>query len=317
MNALKRLSFWLLLLLPLHLPAVKFVTIGTGCVDGLYYPTGEAICDISNLYKKETGIRCAVQASCGSVDNLTLLKEHEFDFAITQSDILADAYRKNKKDISHIKAVMGLYPELLTLVVRKDAGIKKLSDITGKKISIGAQGSGTEMTVKRLFSICKNLDMEKLSIVQFEPDYDPVALKQRKIDGYFFVVGHPSAGIKKLAISEALDLIPITRLSCKEFSNLFSRYNSYAQSTIPGKLYKGINHPTPTFGVKAVLVTTDEMDDATIRAMIRAMIKNFHTFKKRHPAYGNMKIHDIVKGLGAPLHPAAKAYYRQIGLLHE
>ncbi len=318
MKLKKSIRIWLLLFLPLQLLAVKFVTIGTGCVDGLYYPTGEAICEISNLYKKESGIRCAVQASCGSVDNLTLLNDHEFDFAITQSDILADTYRKKEKSVTHIKAVMGLYPELLTLVVRKDAKIKKLTDLKGKKIGMGAKGSGTEMTLEKLFEVCRNLNIEDLaSAKHLPPEEMPVALKQKEIDGYFFVVGHPSSGIEKLAQSEPIDLIPITALGCRGFGTLFSRYTSYAKSTIPGKLYRGIDHPTPTFGVKAVLVTTDSMDDATVHAIIRAMIKNFRTFKKRHPAYQNMQLQDLTEGLGAPLPPAAKSYYRKIGLLYE
>ncbi len=306
------------LLLHASLFAVTFVTIGTGCVDGLYYPTGRTICDLSNLYKKQTGIRCAVEASCGSVDNLQLLQKGAFDFAITQSDTLFDAYRDKKERFSHVRAVMGLYPELLSLVVRKDAKIATLSDLKGKKISVGARGSGTEMTVRRLFSVCENLDPHALSKAKhYDPDYAPVALKLKAIDGYFYVVGHPSEGIRKLASAEPIDLVSIDTLSCKGYAGLFSHYDSYSRATIPAGLYPGIRHATRTFGVKAVLVTTDKTPDKVVRALIRAVVKNFDTFKKCHPAYRTMRLEDLATGLGAPLHPAAKSYYKKIGLYHE
>ena len=120
--------------------AAEFVTIGTGGVTGTYYPTGGAICRLVNQYKKETKIRCSVESTGGSVYNINTIKNGELDFGIVQSDIVYQASKgegqfKDTK-LPKLRSVMAIYPELLTLVTRKDANIHNLLDIKGKKSTL-------------------------------------------------------------------------------------------------------------------------------------------------------------------------------------
>ena len=133
----------------------QFITIGTGGVTGTYYPTGGAICRFVNQYKKESKIRCSVESTDGSLYNLNTLKNGELDFGIVQSDIVYQASKgegqfKDTK-LPKLRSVMAIYPELLTLVTKKDANINKLLDIKDKRINLGNSGSGNETTALALF----------------------------------------------------------------------------------------------------------------------------------------------------------------------
>ena len=135
--------------------AAEFITIGTGGVTGTYYPTGGAICRLVNQYKKETKIRCSVESTGGSVYNVNTIKNGELDFGIVQSDVVYQASKGQGAfegaAIPKLKSVMAIYPELLTLVTRKDANINSIMDVKGKRINLGNPGSGNEATALTLF----------------------------------------------------------------------------------------------------------------------------------------------------------------------
>ena len=300
--------------------ASKFITIGTGGVTGVYYPTGGAICRMANKMRKETGIRCSVESTGGSVYNVNTINAGEMDFGIAQSDVVYQAYhgegKFKGKPIKKLRTLMTIYPELLTLVVRKDSGIKNIKDILGKRINIGNPGSGQRNTVEILFKESPVLSFDKLKSAQeLRAAESPTALKDNLIDGYFYVVGHPSANIKDAANSVDIDLISIDEKSCPAVKNILKKYPFYGKGVIPKGMYKGVNHDTVSYGVKATLVTSADMDDKSVTTIMKAILDNFEQFKKLHPAYKTITKESLVEGLGAPLHPAAKAYFKKIGIL--
>ena len=318
----KKLFYSLILGAAMALPAsaAKFVTIGTGGVTGVYYPTGGAICRMANKMKNETGIRCSVESTGGSVYNVNTINAGELDFAIAQSDVVYQAYhgegKFKGKPIKKLRTLMTIYPELLTLVVRKDSGIKTLHDINGKRINIGNPGSGQRNTVEILFKESPALSFDKLKAAQeLRAAESPTALKDNLIDGYFYVVGHPSANIKDAANSVDIDLIPIDEKSCPTVKTLLKKYPFYGKGVIPAGMYKGVDHETPSYGVKATLVTSADMDDKAVTTIMKAILDNFDEFKKLHPAYKAITKESLVEGLGAPMHPAAEAYFKKIGVL--
>ena len=132
--------------------ATQFITIGTGGVTGTYYPTGGAICRMMNKNKKKTGIRCSVESTGGSVYNVNTINANELDFGIAQSDTAYQAFngegKFKGKAIKGLRSVIAIYPELLAFVITKKSGIKKLTDIKGKKANIDVAGSGTRMTTE-------------------------------------------------------------------------------------------------------------------------------------------------------------------------
>ena len=302
----------------LSLPAfaAEFVTIGTGGVTGTYYPTGGAICRLVNKYKKETKIRCSVESTGGSVYNINTIKNGELDFGIAQSDVVYQASKGTGKfegkKVPKLKSVMAIYPELLTLVTRKDANINTLADVKGKRINLGNPGSGNEATALTLFaeSGIKKSDLSFAGALKASEM--PDALRDNKIDGYFYMVGHPTANIKDA--SNSVD-VKITPLAGANVDGLIKKYPYFAKADVPGGIYKGNPEGTPTFGVKAVLVTSDDVSEKAVYTVVKAILENFDKFKKLHPAYANITKESLLDGLSAPLHEGAKKYFKEAGLL--
>jgi len=306
------------LLLSASLSAKEFITIGTGGVTGVYYPTGGAICRMMNKKTKETGIKCTVESTGGSVYNIKTIKAGELDFGIAQSDVVYQASHGEGKfkdgAYKDLRVVMSIHPELLTLAVRKDSGIKSFFDLKGKVINIGNPGSGNEATVKTLFENCQKLSLKDIKVEQLKAAECPNALKDKKIDGYFYMVGHPTANFKDAANSTQIDLISLKDVPAAK--KLVDEKPYYAWGTIPKGMYKGVDHDTVTYGVKAVLVTSAQAKDKTVYAMVKAILDNFDAFKKLHPAYKNLTKEDLLKGFDHKImHPGAVKAFKEAGVL--
>ena len=298
--------------------ATQFITIGTGGVTGVYYPTGGAICRMMNKHKKDTGIKCTVESTGGSVYNIKTIKAGELDFGIAQSDVVYQAANGTGKfkgaPYKDLRVVMSIHPELLTLAVRKDSGIKKFADLKGKVINIGNPGSGNEATVKMLLENSKTVKLKDIKAEQLKAAECPNALKDKKIDGYFYMVGHPTANFKDAANSTDIDLISLKDVPAAQ--KLVKEKPYYAWGTIPAGMYKGVNHDTVTYGVKAVLVTSKNQDEKAVYTMVKSILDNFDKFKKLHPAYKNLTKEDLLKGFDHKLlHPGAAKAFKEAGLL--
>ena len=306
------------LIAALSVPAfsAEFITIGTGGVTGTYYPTGGAICRLVNKLKKQTKIRCSVESTGGSVYNINTIKNGELDFGIAQSDTVYQASKGTGKfkgkQVKKLKSVMAIYPELLTLVTRRSSNINSIADIKGKRINLGNPGSGNEATALTLFaeSGIKKSDLKFAGALKAAEM--PDALRDNKIDGYFYMVGHPTANIKDASNSVDVKIVPLTGSS---IDSLIKKYPYFAKADVPGGIYKGHPQGTPTFGVKAVLVTSDDVSDKAVYTVVKSILENFDSFKRLHPAYKNITKKSLLDGLSAPLHPGALKYYKEAGLL--
>ena len=298
--------------------ATEFITIGTGGVTGVYYPTGGAICRMMNKNKKDTGIKCTVESTGGSVYNIKTIKAGELDFGIAQSDVVYQAANGTGKfkdaPYKDLRVVMSIHPELLTLAVRKDSGIKKFADLKGKVINIGNPGSGNEATVKMLLDTSKTVKLADIKAEQLKAAECPNALKDKKIDGYFYMVGHPTANFKDAANSTDIDLISLKDVPAAQ--QLVKEKSYYAWGTIPAGMYKGVDHDTVTYGVKAVLVTSNKASEKAVYNMVKSILDNFDKFKKLHPAYKNLTKEDLLKGFDHKLlHPGAIKAFKEAGIL--
>ncbi len=296
--------------------AAQFVTIGTGGVTGTYYPTGGAICRMMNKQKKKTGIRCSVESTGGSVYNVNTINAGELDFGIAQSDTAYQAFhgegKFKGKAIKGLRSVMAIYPELLALVVTKKSGIKKLTDIKGKKLNIDVAGSGTRMTTEIVLKAF-GIKLSDLALAnELKSSEGPTMLKDSKIDGYFGVFGHPTANIKDAANSVDIDLVPIDG---KPIDDLVAKYPYYAKGIISKTFYKGVEHDTPSIGVKAVLCTKDSIDEKVVYALTKTILDNFEAFKKLHPAYKTITKESLLDGLSVPQHPGAIKAFKEAGII--
>ena len=180
----------------------RFVTIGTGGVTGVYYPAGGAICRMVNKNRAQHNIRCNVESTGGSVHNTNALAAGELDVGIVQADVTHKAAHGQDpfaKKIKKLRALIALHPESVTLVARRDAGIDSLDKIRGKRVNIGNPGSGNARTASELLKQC-GITISALALAgRMKAAEMPDALRDNKLDAYFYVVGHPTANIKDVA----------------------------------------------------------------------------------------------------------------------
>ena len=295
-----------------------FVTIGTGGVTGVYYPTGGAICRLVNKNRKLHGIRCSVESTGGSVYNLNTIAAGELDMGVVQSDWQYHAYHgtskfEKKGPNKDLRAVFSVHPEPFTVVARKDSGIKSFQGLKGKRVNIGNPGGGhrgTMEVVMKALGWTKNtfkLASELKSAEQSK------ALCDNKIDVMVFTVGHPSGSIKEATTSCDSVLVNVTG---PEINKLVKDNDYYRTATIPGGMYRGTDTDTKTFGVGATFVTSANVPENVIYNVVKAVFENFEDFKKLHPAFKILKKEEMVKdGLSAPLHRGAVKYYKEAGLM--
>ena len=312
----KMFSFLIVAALSLPAFAVEFVTIGTGGVTGTYYPTGGAVCRLVNKYKRESKVRCSVESTGGSVYNVNNIKSKELDLGMVQSDIAYQAYNgKGKfdgKPYKGLRAVMAIYPEVLTFVASKKSKIKKLKDVKGKKINLDNYGSGTRATSQMLLKAYGIKESDLKLAGSLKASEAPDALRDNKIDGYFFIVGHPAANLKDASNSTPIRVVP---LKGRTIDKIIKKNPYYAKAVVPGGLYKGVKKDVPSFGVKAVLVTSTNTSDHAIYTITKAILDNFDDFKRLHPAYSKITKKSLLDGISAPLHDGAKKYFKEEGLL--
>jgi TRAP transporter TAXI family solute receptor len=298
--------------------AEEFITIGTGGVTGVYYPTGGAICRLVNKTRKEHGIRCSVESTGGSVYNLNAIAAGELDMGVAQSDWQYHAYNGTSKfkdagPNKDLRAVFSVHPEPFTVVARADSGIKDFMDLKGKRVNVGNPGSGQRGTMEVVMNALgwKMGDFKLAS--ELKSAEQSAALCDNKVDAMVFTVGHPSGSIKEATTSCDSIIVPVTG---KAIEMLVEKNAYYRMATIPGGMYRGTDTDTMTFGVGATFVSSTQVPADVIYNVVKAVFENFDDFKKLHPAFGVLKKEEMIKdGLSAPLHDGAAKYYKEAGLM--
>ncbi|HEY9118482.1 MAG TPA: TAXI family TRAP transporter solute-binding subunit [Marinobacter sp.] len=296
----------------------RFVTIGTGGVTGVYYPAGGAICRLVNMDRKEHGIRCSVESTGGSVYNLNAIRQGELDLAVAQSDWQFHAYNgssdfekdgKNEK----LRAVFSMHPEPFTVVASKASGIKNFEDLAGKRVSVGNPGSGQRATAEVLMQEM-GWGLDKFSLAaELKAAEQSQALCDGNIDAFFYTVGHPSGAIKEATTSCDSVIVNVDNAATKK---LIADHPYYRKAIIPGGMYRGNDNDVATFGVAATFVTSSDVPEDVVYEVTKAVFENFDSFKRLHPAFGNLKKEEMVKdALSAPLHAGAAKYYKEAGLI--
>lgn len=296
----------------------SFITIGTGGVTGVYYPTGGAICRLVNRNRTDHGIRCSVESTGGSAYNVNTIRAGELDFGVVQSDVQYNSYSGEAQfsdagAYTDLRAVFSLHPEAFTVVARTDANATEFDDLEGKRVNVGNPGSGQRSTVEQM----QQLRGQDMSIYSQASDLRAAemssALCDNRIDAMIYIVGHPSGAIKEATSSCDSRFVNVRG----DFvDQMLENYPYYRRAIIPGGEYTGNPNDTETFGVAATLVTRSQTPDEQVYQLVKAVFDNFDTFTRLHPAFSGLEKEDMVSaGLSAPLHPGAKRYYREAGLI--
>ncbi len=305
---------------PSYAAKQQFVSIGTGGVTGVYYPTGGAICRLVNKERKEHGIRCSVESTGGSVYNINTIRAGELDLGVAQSDWQYHAYHGSGKKafikagpFKKLRAVFSVHAEPISIIARADSGIRHINDLVGKRVNIGNPGSGTEATWNVVWEALGHTNSDLKLAAQMKSSETPSALCDNKIDAFFWLVGNPAALNKEATTTCDARLIEVSGSVVDELveNNSFYRY-----AIIPGGMYRGNPDDTKTFGVGATFVTSSDVSKKVVYNIVKAVFDNFESFKKLHPAFADLKESEMISdALSAPLHRGAKKYYKERGWL--
>ncbi len=298
--------------------AEEFITIGTGGVTGVYYPTGGAICRLVNKGRKEHGIRCSVESTGGSVYNINTIREGELEFGVAQSDWQHHAYNGTSKfesagPFEGLRAVFSVHPEPFTVVARADAGVKTFDDLKGKRVNIGNPGSGQRGTMEVLLEAKGWTTGDFALATELKAAEQSAALCDNQIDAMVYTVGHPSGSIQEA--TTACDSVLVT-VDGDAVTKLVADNPFYRTANIPGGMYRGNDAETATFGVGATFVASDKVSEEAVYQVVKSVMENIEDFKKLHPAFANLDPKEMATaGLSAPLHAGAMKYYKEAGII--
>ncbi len=297
--------------------AQEFISIGTGGVTGVYYPTGGAICRLVNKSRKEHGIRCAVESTGGSVYNINTIKAGELEFGVAQSDWQYHAYNGTSKfadnPFPEVRAVFSVHPEPFTLIVRADSGITDFASLAGKRVNVGNPGSGQRATMEVVMD-AHGIAMDDLALAtEYKGSEMAKQLCDGNIDAMIYTIGHPAAAIKEATTTCDAVLVSVTG---EAIDKLVADNPFYRKATIPGGMYAGTDGDTETFGVGATFVTSANVPENVVYVVAKSVMENIEDFRQLHPAFANLKAEEMVKdGLSAPLHDGAAKAYKELGLV--
>ncbi|MGI9256063.1 MAG: TAXI family TRAP transporter solute-binding subunit [Salinispira sp.] len=296
----------------------QFVTIGTGGVTGVYYPTGGAISRMVNAKRDEYGIRSSVESTGGSVFNINAVISGDLEFGIAQSDrqfqALMGLAEWDGNPQSDLRSVFAIHPESVTLVAAVDSGIESVSDLAGQRVNIGNPGSGNlqnALDVLGAFGLSQSdVDAEQVGAVEA-----PSLLQDGRIDAFFYTVGHPNGNITEATTGRTK--VRIVDIAGTEVDAMLAQFPYYAKSKIPAVFYpQAVNSSDAlSIGVKATLVTSAAVSDDIVYAITKEVFENFDTFSTLHPAYAVLTPKNMLEGLSAPLHPGAVRYYEEAGMI--
>jgi TRAP transporter TAXI family solute receptor len=279
-------------------PRHRVVRIATGSPTAVYYAIGSAFARVIDQDLPNTDASVLVTAA--SAENLQLIASGRAEVGFTQADVLVSG----GASAPSMAALARVYDDLLHLVVRADGPIRTLEDLAGKRVSVGAQGSGTVVTVRRLLTVARmhGLDERHLSL-----DDSSAALTAGDIDAFFFSGGLPVAGIKELSATVPTRLVDLSKWA----GDLRKTYSDvYVVRDVPVSAYQ--MPAVATIAVPNLLVVALSMDEGLAFDLTRLLLERRDVLAAAHPAAERLDIRSAIGTLPVPLHPGAARYYRSV-----
>jgi TRAP transporter TAXI family solute receptor len=293
--------------------STQFINVLTGGQSGVYYPVGVAL---SQIYAKDIpNVRSTAQVTRASAENLNLLQSGRGEVAFTLADALSDAWKGNeeagfKQKLDRLRGISGLYNNYIQIVANADSGIRTLADLKGKRVSVGAARSGTELNAREILKAA-GLSYSDLGKVEYLPFGESVELmKNRQLDATLQSAGLGVASIRDLATAIKIVVIPVPPEVVAKVGD-----PAYQPAVIPANTYTGQTADVPTAAIPNFLVTHSGVPDDLVYRMTKAMYDNLDTLYAAHNAARAIKRDNALKGMPVPLHPGAERYYREVGLI--
>lgn len=272
----------------------QFINIATGGTAGTYYPIGGAIAEVLN----KNGMNASAQSTGASVANINMLKDKQVEIAIVQNDITYYAVNgeemfKDGGKIENLKGIASLYPETCQFIVRDDSGIKAITDLKGKRVAVGAAGSGAEANARQILEAYgityDDVDEQFLSFA--EGSY---ALKDGTVDAAFVTAGYPTASVQDIASQHKIRLLPV---GDEQVKKLAEKYPFYTKTVIPAGTYQGFDQEIESVSVMAILIANDKIDAALGEKLTKAIFDNLDKISAAHSAAKNITKESALEGL--------------------
>jgi TRAP transporter TAXI family solute receptor len=291
------------------------ISIATGGTGGVYYPLGGGLAAL--LSKKVPGMTATAEVTGGSVANMQLVGTGKSYLAFTQADAAIDALRGQDKFTGKpipVRALAVLYPNRMHVVSIEGTGVTKIADIKGKRVSTGSGGSATEVFAFRVIEAAgldkdKDMRRERLGVAE-----SVAALKDKKIDAFFWVGGLPTGAVTDLANTpgvtiKMIDIAHLVPEMAKKHGNI------YIKDVIPQRMYKGMTADNQAATVTNLLAVHASMDDKTAYTITRTMFENVVDLVRVHAEAVNIKLENQKsENSSIPWHPGAIKFYAEKGI---
>jgi len=298
---------------PAATAADTFVNVLTGGTSGVYYPLGVALANA--IGKAMPAVKTSAQATKASVENLNLLQAGRGEIAFTLGDSLSDAWKGNeeagfKAPLKKLRGIAAIYPNYIQIVARADSGIKTLADLKGKKVSVGAPKSGTELNARVIFHAA-GMSYQDFAKTEYLPFGESVELmKNRQLDATLQSAGLGVSSLRDLATSVDIVVVAIPPDVIKKTND-----PAYLPAAIPANTYRGQTTDVPTAAVQNYLVTQDGVSNDVAYGMTKALWTSLGDLVAAHSAAKAIDIKHALDGMPVPLHPGAEKYYKEVGVL--
>lgn len=287
------------------------LSIATGGTGGVYYPMGGGLAEIIN--NRIDGYSATAEVTGASVENMGLIATGDADLAIALADTVEQAYsgtgRFEGQQLPMVRGLASMYANMVQIVALDSSGVTSLSDLRGRRVSVGAPGSGTEVNAEQILTAngisYDDIDEQRLN---FNETAD--ALANGDIDVGFWSVGAPTSSILNLATTQSIHVIPLTE---DEMTAAIGANPVFARTQLAGGTYTGVDEAVAVVGVPNVLVVSAEMDDDLAYAITKAMFDNIADLQAVHPAANETTVEFTLNATPVPLHPGAIRYFEEIG----
>ncbi len=286
----------------------QFLNIATGGTAGTYYPLGGALAELLNQNIK--GMNASAQSTGASVANVNMLKDGSVDIAFIQNDIAyyaangKEMFKDNK--VENIRGIAALYPETVQFVTTADKGIKSIADLKGKKVAVGASGSGAEANARQILGAYgltyDDIDVQYLSFGEAAD-----ALKDGNVDVGVVVAGFPTAAIQDLAANKSAALVNI---DAEHADKLMKQYPYFTKITVPKGTYPGQEEDVSTVAVKCVIVTTDKLSDDLGEQIVKAIYEHLDRMKAAHAVGKYITKDTALEGMSVKMNAGAEKYLK-------
>lgn len=286
------------------------LSIATGGTGGTYYPLGGGLAEL--ISTEIDGYKAVAEVTGASVENMGLVHRQDSDLAIALADTVHQAFHGgerfngNKLDVA---AIASLYPNAVQIVTLAESGISSLADLAGKRVSVGAPGSGTEVNAKALLE-ANGMSFEDFDVRSLNFNESADALRDGDIDAGFWSVGPPTSSIVSLANTREIALIS---LSAEEVANAREAVPVFAPYQLRAGIYEGLEAPTDSIGIPNVLTVNTAMSDDLAYQITKLLFEKVEDLRAIHPAANDTTVEFSLQSTPIPLHPGSIRYYEEIG----